>query len=117
MIELVMYYYVLGTMEREPTGETRMLPFPIEIERYTQLYRERHGADPPEVYDFLHRPVMRRRFPSLARRLRRIFWQISESERTLLMETLRDMFRHTGRAAFSDAHGTLFRVLKDSGPH
>jgi hypothetical protein len=119
MIELVMYYYFLCTMEREPTSESRIVARPIEVDLYVRSYRERHGMDPPDPFAVIQRPVMRRRYPSLARCLRRIFWTISESERNLLMETLREMFRHTGRAAFSDAHGTLFRVLKDSGrlPH
>jgi hypothetical protein len=116
MIELVMYYYVLGTMEREPTDELRFVPRPIEVDLYVRSYRERHGTEPPDPFEFIQRPVMRRRYPSLARCLRRILWTVSDSERDLLMDTLRDMFRNTGRAAFSDARGTLFRILKDSGP-
>src|SRR5262249_31435632 len=81
LTELVMYYYELYTIGRVLSGEIR------------------EGQ-----------PTYRRRYPSLARCLRRVLPHLSGAEHLLLKQTLGDLahaYQDKRRPAFGDAYGLL----------
>jgi hypothetical protein len=55
----------------------------------------------------ISQPTQRRRYPSLARCLRRVLPCLSDGEKRLLKETLEDLARQEKKPAFGDANGLL----------
>ncbi len=85
--ELVMFFYVRSTHEREPEAD--------EIELMEG-----------ELIEPVPEP---RRFPPLATCLRRIQGQLNDEQRALMLNTLRELYQTQRHPAFGDAHGLLLR--------